>query len=82
MVRRLYLENSELQKRISKQQEEIFNQETSCEELQKRRMMLEKLVDRLQTKLREETLRRRQLEQENNAINEEKEKEDMDNSTV
>ncbi|XP_057317549.1 repetitive organellar protein-like isoform X2 [Hydractinia symbiolongicarpus] len=81
-VRRLCLENSELQKRISKQQQEILNQETSCEELQKRRMMLEKLVDRLQTKLREETSRRRQLEQENNAINEEKEEENMDNSTV
>ena len=69
-IKRLHEENTELQRRITQQQEQLASQENSCDELLKRRMTLEKLVDRLQLRLRDETSRRRQLEQEKNAINE------------
>lgn len=80
-MQRLYYENSELQRRLTEQEKELEQHETSCDELYKRRMMLEKLVDRLQHKLREETSRRRQLEQVNNCIDEDS-REDLDDSTV
>ena len=44
--------------------------EISFDEIYKRRTMLENLVNYLQNKLREETSRRRQYEQQNNAIKE------------
>ena len=55
------------------QQEELMEKENSCDELYKRRLMLEKLVDRLQGKLRDETSKRRRLEQKKNFIPEEPE---------
>ena len=80
-VRRLHEENSELQRRLAEQQKAMQYQEGSCDELYKRRVLLEKLVDRLQTRLREETCKRRQLEQSNNVILEDS-KEGLDDSTV
>lgn len=80
-VRRLHEEHSELQRRLAEQQKAMQYQEGSCDELYKRRVLLEKLVDRLQTRLREETCKRRQLEQSNNVILEDS-KEGLDDSTV
>ena len=83
-LQRLYCENNELQRRLTLQQEELEDREISCDELFKRRLMLEKLVDRLQGKLRDETTRRRRLEQVKNVIYEVDEEEcvQMDNDTV
>lgn len=83
-LQRLYYENNELQRRLTLQQEELEDREISCDELFKRRLMLEKLVDRLQGKLRDETTRRRRLEQVKNVIYEVDEEEcvQMDNDTV
>ena len=83
-LQRLYYENNELQRRLTLQQEELEDREISCDELFKRRLMLEKLVDRLQGKLRDETTRRRRLEQVKNVIYEVDEEEcvQMDNNTV
>ena len=67
-LQRLYFENNELQRRLDMQQEELMEKENSCDELYKRRLMLEKLVDRLQGKLRDETSKRRRLEQKKNFI--------------
>ena len=64
------------------QQNEISEQESNCNELLKRRIMLEKLVDRLQEKLREEKSRRRQLEQEVNLIPEESFNDNDEDSTI
>lgn len=64
------------------QQEELDEREISCDELYKRRLLLEKLVDRLQGRLRDETTKRRRLEQVNNVIHEEDEENEMDDSTV
>ena len=80
-MKRLYYENNELQRRLDEQEKELEEHETSCDELYKRRLMMEKLVDRLQCKLREETSKRRRLEQASNAI-EEDSREDLDDSTV
>ena len=83
-LQRLYYENNELQRRLTLQQEELEDREISCDELFKRRLMLEKLVDRLQGKLRDETTKRRRLEQVKNVIYEVDEENciEMDNDTV
>jgi len=83
-LNRLYFENNELQRRLTQQDEELFERENSCDELYKRRLMLEKLVDRLQNRLRDETSKRRKLEQAANVIHEvsREDEEDLDDSTV
>jgi len=80
-IKRLNEENVELQRRLEEQEKRIQYQETSCDDLFKRRVLLEKLVERLQTRLREETSKRRQIEQSNNVIPEDS-KEGLDDSTV
>ena len=80
----MYCENNELQRRLTLQQDELEERENSCDELYKRRLMLEKLVDRLQGRLRDETTKRRRLEQAKNVIYEvdEENSVELDDSTV